>query len=86
MLELRELKEIEPGDHATYLRFSKLPVAKTRSLAEGEINVDLDHYGEVVGIEVLSLEPEEMQALATIVKEYGLSLSHLTQPQRRKSA
>ncbi|MBV8636928.1 MAG: DUF2283 domain-containing protein [Candidatus Eremiobacteraeota bacterium] len=75
---LRELKNVEAGEHATYFRFSKMPVAKTRCLANGEINVDLDADNEVVGIEVLSLDPEEMQTLADVVKEYRLSLSQLT--------
>lgn len=74
---LRELKEVERDEDAIYLRFSKMPVARTRSFANGEINVDLDHYNEVIGIEVLSLDPEELQALAEIAAEYKLSFDHL---------
>ena len=78
MLELRELKEVENRDNVLYLHFSKLPIARTRSYADGEINVDLDHYDEVVGIEVLSLGPDEMSALSAIVSEHQLSLDLLT--------
>lgn len=73
-MELRELKEVEPSEGAVYLRFSKLPVARTLSYANGEINVDVDDYNEVVGIEVLSLDPDELQALAEIAKKFRLSL------------
>jgi uncharacterized protein YuzE len=74
---LSELKEVKSTDDVLYLYFSKLPISRTQSLANGEINVDLDHYGHVVGIEVLSLEPEQMQALSGVVSEYKLSLSNL---------
>jgi uncharacterized protein YuzE len=77
MLELREMKEVERGDEAVYLRFSHLPITRTKTLADGEINVDLDHYNEVVGIEILSLGPNEMKALAEIAAEYRLSLDLL---------
>lgn len=74
MLELRELKEVEHGDEAMYLRFSHLPIARTKSFANGELNVDLDAYNEVVGIEVLSLGPDETRALSDVVNQYRLSL------------
>ncbi len=72
---VRELKEIEwsgnVGDPA-YLRFTKMPVANTESHANGEVIVDLDAYNEVVGIEMLSTDPEEWEAVAHIGKEHGL--------------
>jgi uncharacterized protein YuzE len=75
---IRELKEVEhsgkPGDPA-YLRFSNMPIARTESYADGEVNVDLDDYNEVVGIEMLSGEPEEWAALAEIAKRYSLSFN-----------
>jgi Protein of unknown function (DUF2283) len=74
---LNELKEVKSTDDVLYLYFSNLPISRTQSLANGEINVDLDHYGHVVGIEVLSLGPEQMQALSGIVAEHKLSLSNL---------
>lgn len=78
MLELRELKEVENQDNVLYLHFSKLPIARTKSYAHGEINVDFDHYDEVVGIEVLSLGPTELTALTDVVTSHGLSLDLLT--------
>jgi hypothetical protein len=70
-----ELKEIEwtgnPGDPA-YLRYTKLPVARTEAYANGEVNVDLDGCEDVVGIEMLSFEPEEWLAVAEIGKAHGL--------------
>jgi hypothetical protein len=77
MLELRELKEVERGDEAVYLRFSHLPIARTKTFADGELNIDLDHDNDVVGIEILSLGPTEMKALAEIVAEHRLSLDLL---------
>jgi Protein of unknown function (DUF2283) len=83
MFELRELKDVERRDGVLYLHFSRLPIARSKSYANGEINGDLDHYNEVVGIEILSLEPEETQALAEVANEYRLSLDKLTQEGRR---
>ena len=77
MLALRELKGIERGDEALYLRFSHLPIARTKTFAKGELNVDLDRYNEVVGIEVLSLGPAETKALAEVAAEHRLSLDLL---------
>jgi hypothetical protein len=82
MLELRELKEVESRDGVLYLHFSKLPIAHTKSYAKGELNVDLDHYDEVVGIEVLSLGPTEMKALTEIVTRHRLSLDLLVHARR----
>jgi uncharacterized protein YuzE len=83
MLELRELKEIERGDEAVYLRFSHLPIARTQTFADGELNVDLDHYNEVVGIEILSLGPIETKALAEVVAEHRLSLDLLAHASKK---
>ena len=76
-MELRELKEIENNEDASYLRFSHFPIARTKTYADGEVNVDLDHCGEVVGIEVLSYGAEELKALGEIVKEYQLRTESL---------
>ncbi len=83
---LRELRNIEGDDHTAYLRFSNHPIARTKSLANGEINVDLDSYEQVVGIEVLSLDSEELRTLADLSAEYGLSLSPLARASNRRSA
>lgn len=72
---IRELKEIEwdgKADDPVYLRFSKMAVAKTKAYASGEINVDLGHDNEVVGIEMLSIDPDEWEAVFRIGKENGL--------------
>lgn len=78
MIELREAKELTNKDGVLYIYFSRLPIARTKSFASGEVNVDLDDYNEVVGIEILSLGPTEVQALATIVARWKLSLNSLT--------
>jgi uncharacterized protein YuzE len=78
-IEYKELKEIEEDvDHGiSYLRFTKLPVVRTESYAGGEVNVDLDAYGHVVGIEMLSSEQAELSALVDITKKYSLNLNGL---------
>lgn len=74
---IRELKEIERDtpDGPAYLRFSNMNIARTESYAGGEVNVDIDDYNEVVGIEMLSSDPEEWAAFAEIAQKYRLSLS-----------
>lgn len=78
---IRELKDVEQstegGRAVYYLRFSNLPIAKTEMLAHGLANVDIDHYGEVVGIELLEVGPETADALLQVVKEHALSLRWL---------
>jgi uncharacterized protein YuzE len=72
---IRELDEIEWSGTAgdpVYLRFTKLPISKTLVRANGEVTVDLDAYNEVVGIEMLSTDPEEWVAVAEIGKEHSL--------------
>jgi len=69
----RALKTVESSEDAVYLRFSKLTIARSVSYANGEINVDIDDHGEVIGIEMLSLDPQEMQALAEIATKYSLN-------------
>lgn len=86
----RELMEIEwsgnSGDPA-YLRFTKLPVAKTETYVGGEVNLDLDEYDEVVGIEMMSFDAEEWLAVAQIGKNRGLRFDlFLGGAKRRKGA
>jgi hypothetical protein len=52
-----------------------MKIARTESYARGEVNVDIDDYNEVVGIEMLSRDPEEWAAFAEIAQKYRLSLS-----------
>jgi uncharacterized protein YuzE len=76
---IRELKGIERDtpDGPAYLRFSDMKIARTESYAGGEVMVDLDGHNEVVGIEMLSSDPEEWAAFAEIAQKYRLSLSLL---------
>lgn len=37
-----------------YVRFSRAKVAKTTEFAKGDLFIDLDHEGNIVGIEVLA--------------------------------
>jgi hypothetical protein len=60
----------------------QLPIAPTKSFAEGELNVDLDHDDKVVGIEVLALGPNEVKALSDIVTHHRLSLDLLIKAPR----
>ena len=77
---MRELKAVEwtqiAGD-PIYLRFSNDDVVETESHAAGELNVDLDAAGEVVGIELLSTDPDEIEALAAIARRFRLVLAPL---------
>jgi hypothetical protein len=77
MIELRELKEVEGGEDAVYLRFSNLPIARSKSFSDGEVNVDLDDYNEVVGIELLSWGPDQIRVLSDIAADYTLRLDRL---------
>jgi len=84
---IRELKEIEWNGKAgdpVYLRFSNLPIAKTEAYASGEVNVDLDHYSEVVGIEMLSIDPDEWEAVALIGKAHRLRFDLLLSAARKR--
>jgi hypothetical protein len=82
---IRELKEIERHDAEgpVYLRFSNMTIERTESYANGEVNVDIDHYNEVVGIEMLSFEPEEFSALGDVAKKYNLSFDLFFKAARR---
>jgi hypothetical protein len=83
---IRELKDIEssgrPGE-PIYFIFSKLPIEHTEAHADGEVNVDVDHYNEVVGIELLSGKPENFAVFFEIVKHRALSLTGIDLVPRR---
>ena len=49
--------EVDRAAQAAYVRFSESEVARTVAFNH-EINIDLDAYGVVVGIEVLDLSAE----------------------------
>ncbi len=68
-MQTRELQQVEWRGRLhdpAYLRFSDNPVARTGLFADGEVTVDYDEHGDVVGIEMLSTEPEEWEAVAQI--------------------
>jgi hypothetical protein len=65
------LNGAKPRD-PVYLRFSKKPVAKTEARARGEVNLDLDAHNGVVGIEMVSTDPDEWEAVARVGKEHDL--------------
>ena len=76
----RELKAVEwtgKAGQPMYFRFSDHGVGKTESYADGEVTVDLDPFGEVIGIELLSGDPANFAWLWKITKDYGLSLAKL---------
>jgi uncharacterized protein YuzE len=83
---MRELKHIEysgvPGE-PIYFVFSNHVVDRTEAYAGGEVNVDVDHYDEVVGIELLNGSPKNFDVFFDIVKDRQLGISgmHLA-PQR----
>lgn len=74
---LRELKAVEGSAEAWYFRFSNMQVARTISYLNGEVNLDLDHYDEVVGIELLGTDADELKTLAEIIAERNLSIDKL---------
>ncbi len=76
----RLLVEIESNETLRgpiYLRFSNQTVERTESYSSGEVNVDLDHHHELIGIEMLSLGPNQIAALADIVRAHDLDLRPL---------
>ncbi|MBV8081492.1 MAG: DUF2283 domain-containing protein [Candidatus Eremiobacteraeota bacterium] len=72
------LKRIEwngvTGD-PMYFRFSDSIVAATESHAAGEVNVDLDANGAVVGVELLSGDAADFTAFFEIAEARGLDLA-----------
>ena len=77
---IHELNAIEwsgkTGD-PVYLRFSEARVARTESYANGEINVDFDDNNDVIGIEMLSTDPEEWEVTARIGRAHNLGFDLL---------
>lgn len=83
---IKKLKEIENDGQPRspiYLRFSNHVIERTESYAEGEVNVDVDHYNEVVGIEILSMGAPQLKALSEIVAQYDLDISPMFMAGRR---
>ena len=77
---MRELMLVEGSggpEKPLYLRFSSTPVTRTESFASGEVNVDLDAQNQVIGIEMLSTDPEELEVLARLMRSHDLRLTGL---------
>ncbi|HVA33631.1 MAG TPA: DUF2283 domain-containing protein [Candidatus Baltobacteraceae bacterium] len=72
--ELKGIEGADCGGGPIYLRFSNHSVARTESYAGGEVNVDVDDRNQVIGIEMLSIDAEEIAALADVTRVYDLSL------------
>jgi hypothetical protein len=70
--ELREIEWSRKAGDPVYLRFATTPVTRTEAHANGEVNVDLDAQGGVVGIEMLSTDPGEWAAVGRIAERYHL--------------
>lgn len=82
----KTLKDIERGERERspiYLRFSNHVIGRTESYARGEVNVDVDHYDQVVGIEMLSAGPNALRALSEVVQQYDLDVNPLFMAGRR---
>lgn len=72
-----------PGTHLSSI--FDITHRQNRAHANGEVNVDLDHLNEVVGIELLAAERDELAALAKIAQEHDLRFDLLF-PGRRSGA
>jgi uncharacterized protein YuzE len=74
-----ELQEITGGKDGAplYLRFLRGPVSRTEAFAGGEVNVDFDSDNRVTGIEMLSADPEEVEAVAKIATAHQLSIASI---------
>lgn len=48
--------EIDPEANAAYVRIKKAKISKTKTLPYGQVNVDLDKKGDIVGIELIGVK------------------------------
>jgi hypothetical protein len=76
---MTELQEIGGGEDGSpvYLRFQWSAVNRTETFAGGEVNVDFDANNCVIGIEMLSADPEEVEAVAKIATAHRLRIATL---------
>ncbi len=58
-----------------YFLFSDSPVATTEAFAAGNVNIDVDGDGKVVGVELLSGDVEDFAVFLKIAETRGLDLS-----------
>ena len=74
LIEVRTVGERGPA----YLRFSSAPVVDSEPTAdEDDVVIDRAADGSVVGIELISIVPETVVALAAAAKQLNLDLSLL---------
>jgi len=74
----RQLKGIEWSGtigEPMYFRFLEAPVAQTDSYAGGEVNVDLDSSGNVIGVELLTGDAADFAVFLKIAEERRLDLT-----------
>ncbi len=73
-----ELVTSEGPRGPAYVRFSRNAVARTEPTeADDEVVVDYDAQGDVVGIELVSISNETIDALVDVARNHKLDLSAL---------
>lgn len=66
--------EIDSESEAAYVCYSKADVAETVEVWEdGTVAADLDAWGKVIGIEVLSFDDETLLRARTYAEDHGLA-------------
>ncbi len=81
MKRLIEVTRETAAPYSIYLYYTRNLVAQTKTLDEnGEVNVDLDESGEVVGIEILAPDDETIAVATRFALENGLSLAGVFDP------
>jgi uncharacterized protein YuzE len=60
-----------------YVRFSNERVANTNETENPEVLVDYDAQGHVIGIELISATPDEIEMLAKLARKHDLDLAGL---------
>lgn len=80
MKSLQRVTRDTTGGHSLrYLYYDEgTTIAQTIEVTEGgSVAVDLDASGQTVGVELLDPGPDELEALARVARERGLSLDGL---------
>jgi uncharacterized protein YuzE len=67
----------EESDSPVYIRFSNEPVSGGEITENPEVVVDYDAEGNVIGIELISTTPDEIEMLAKLAKKHDLDLTAL---------
>ena len=77
---MSQIVEIETEDPAgpVYLRFSNDAAAARSEITENpEVVIDYDAQGNVIGVELITTTPDEIETLARIAKRHDLDLAAL---------